>query len=167
MPLLRCSFVLLLGLLLGACASRTPLPAAAPSLSLPLSLHIQRAQGGTSADWLLVVQAEGTALRWSLFDPLGVPLARQLLDNGQWRNDGLLPPNAEARELFAALLFALTPSAELAQRYPQGDWQLAAADQRRLKPDWRIDYRTPLHFTLNTPPDLHYQVAPLQPEESP
>ncbi len=167
MPLLRCSFVLLLGLLLGACASRTPLPAAAPSLSLPLSLHIQRAQAGTSADWLLVVQAEGTALRWSLFDPLGVPLARQLLDHGQWRNDGLLPPNAEARELFAALLFALTPSAELAQCYPQGDWQLAGADQRRLEPDWRIDYRTPRHFTLNTPPDLHYQVAPLQPEESP
>ncbi|UUY09894.1 DUF3261 domain-containing protein [Pseudomonas sp. J452] len=167
MPLLRCSFVLLLGLLLGACASRTPLPAVAPSLSLPLSLHIQRAQAGASADWLLVVQAEGTALRWSLFDPLGVPLARQLLDHGQWRNDGLLPPNAEARELFAALLFALTPSAELAQRYPQGDWQLAGADQRRLDPDWRIDYRTPLHFTLNTPPDLHYRVAPLQPEAQP
>ena len=77
MPLLRTTFVLLLGLLLGACANRTPLPASAPSLSLPLSLHIQRAQGGASADWLLVVQAEGTALRWSLFDPLGVPLARR------------------------------------------------------------------------------------------
>lgn len=167
MPLLRTTFVFLLGLLLGACASRTPLPAVAPSLSLPLSLHIQRAQGGASADWLLVVQAEGTALRWSLFDPLGVPLARQLLDNGQWRNDGLLPPNAEARELFAVLLFALTPSAELAHSYPQGDWQLAVNGQRRLEPDWRIDYRAPLHFTLNTPPDLHYRVAPLQPEESP
>ncbi|VXB49327.1 conserved hypothetical protein [Pseudomonas sp. 8AS] len=167
MPLLRTTFVLLLGLLLGACASRTPLPESAPSLSLPLSLHIQRTQAGASADWLLVVQAEGTALRWSLFDPLGVPLARQLLDNGQWRNDGLLPPNAEARELFAALLFALTPSAELAQRYPPGDWQLADAGRRRLEPDWRIDYRTPLHFTLNKTPDLHYRVAPLQPEESP
>lgn len=167
MPLLRATFILLLGLLLGACASRTPLPESAPSLSLPLSLHIQRAQAGASADWLLVVQGEGSALRWSLFDPLGVPLARQLLEGGQWHNDGLLPPNAEARELFAALLFALTPGAELAQRYPPGDWQLAADGQRRLKPDWRIDYRTPLHFTLNTSPDLHYRVAPLQPEESP
>lgn len=167
MPLLRATCVLLLGLLLGACASRTPLPESAPSLSLPLSLHIQRVQAGASADWLLVVQGEGSALRWSLFDPLGVPLARQLLESGQWHNDGLLPPNAEARELFAALLFALTPGAELARRYPPGDWQLAADGQRRLKPDWRIDYRTPLHFTLNTSPDLHYRVAPLQPEESP
>lgn len=167
MPLLRFAFVLLLGLLLGACASRTPLPESAPSLNLPLSLHIQRVQAGTSADWLLVVQVDGPALRWSLFDPLGVPLARQLLEDGRWRNDGLLPPNAEARELFAALLFALTPSAELARRYPHGDWQLAADGQRRLQPDWHIDYRAPLHFTLNTPPDLHYRVAPLQSEESP
>lgn len=167
MPLLRSTLVLLLGLLLGACASRTPLPAVAPGLSLPLSLHIQRTQAGASADWLLVVQAEGTALRWSLFDPLGVPLARQLLEHGLWRNDGLLPPNAEARELFAALLFALTPGAELAHSYPRGDWQLAGAGQRRLEPHWRIDYRAPLHFTLNTPPDLHYRVAPLQPEASP
>ena len=44
-----------------------------------------------------------------MMDPLGIPQARQKLIDGQWQADGLLPPNPEARELFAALLFALTP----------------------------------------------------------
>ena len=97
-----------LTLLLGACAGQTPVPASSPELTtgLPISLQIERTQNSEQRDWLLVIQAEGQTLRWSLFDPLGVPLARQLLEHGEWHNDGLLPPNAEARELFAALLFA-------------------------------------------------------------
>ncbi|MDO9320266.1 MAG: hypothetical protein Q7U01_01380, partial [Pseudomonas sp.] len=107
--------VWLLGLclLLGACGVRTPVPQTVPQLSaqLPLTLLIQRQQAGERQDWLLVLQAEGPSLRWSLLDPLGVPLARQLLTTGEWHNDGLLPPNPEARELFAALLFALSSDA--------------------------------------------------------
>ncbi len=154
-------------LLLGACAAHTPVPSTPPALvtALPLTLQIQRQQAGEQRDWLLVLQAEGPALRWSLFDPLGVPLARQLLEQGEWRNDGLLPPNAEARELFAALLFALTPSAMLAQSYPEHAWQVAADGQRRLNPDWRIRYRALLDFTLNTASDLAYQVLALPQEE--
>jgi len=113
----RLPLLMLFGLL-AACAARAPLPEVEPRLALPLSLHLQGESDGQRQDWLLVIQREGQALRWSLFDPLGVPLARQLLQDGDWRADGLLPPNPQARELFAALLFALTPQAQLEQAYP-------------------------------------------------
>lgn len=126
-------------LLLAACAARTPLPAASPLLAkpLPMSLQVNTDDG---QDWLLVIQAEGSNLRLSLFDPLGVPLARQSLIAGAWHNDGLLPPNAAARELFAVLLFALTPVNELPRAYAKADWR-EATDSRQLAPDWQIHYR--------------------------
>ena len=157
--------LLVMTLLLGACAGHTPVPASSPALSatLPISLQIERTQNAEQRDWLLVIQAEGEALRWSLFDPLGVPLARQLLEHGEWRNDGLLPPNAEARELFAALLFALTTDNALTA-YPEGSWQRGADGQRRLNPDWRIRYRSALDFTLAAP-QLSYRVRALNQEE--
>ncbi|MBD9413004.1 hypothetical protein IB234_00415 [Pseudomonas sp. PDM16] len=157
--------LLAMTLLLGACAGHTPVPASSPALTaaLPISLQIERTQSAEQRDWLLVIQAEGEALRWSLFDPLGVPLARQLLEHGEWRNEGLLPPNAEARELFAALLFALTTDDALAA-YPAGSWQRGADGQRRLNPDWRIRYRSALDFTLAAP-QLSYRVRALNQEE--
>lgn len=101
---------LLLGtLLLSACTSRAPLPEQTPDLALPMQLHIQRLQADQRLDWVLVIQREGPGIRWSMMDLLGIPQARQKLVDGAWHADGLLPPNAEARELFAALLFALTP----------------------------------------------------------
>lgn len=105
-------------LLLAACASQPPLPVHTPSLALPLQLHIEREQDGQRQDWLLVIQREGEALRWSLMDPLGIPRpgkagGRPLA--GRW------PATAQpqARELFAALLFALTPAAEMPGNYPK------------------------------------------------
>lgn len=164
-PLLLAS----LCLLLAACAARTPLPARLPELAaaLPLALQVQRQQAGQQQTWWLVLQAERGALRASLFDPLGVPLARQLLQAGQWQDDGLLPPNAEARELFSALLFALTPKAALPGHYPDGHWRNLAGGQRWLNPGWRIGYRAPLDFTLHSAPDLDYRVSPLPDEEAP
>lgn len=41
--------------------------------------------------------------RFIQLDALGAPLARQVLVNGQWRNDGFLPPNREASRLFSAV----------------------------------------------------------------
>lgn len=158
--------LLALILLLGACAGHTPVPLDSPRLEakLPLSLQVERTQHGEQRDWLLVIQAEGETLRWSLFDPLGVPLARQLLERGEWRNDGLLPPNTEARELFTALLFALS-SDDALTAYPEGSWQRGADGQRRLNPDWRIRYRAALDFTLAAP-GLSYRVRALNQEES-
>ncbi|MGY2234791.1 DUF3261 domain-containing protein [Pseudomonas gingeri] len=151
---------LLLGclLLLSACASRLPLPAHTPTLVLPLQLHIQREQDGARQDWLLVIQREADGLRWSLMDPLGIPLARQRLQEGEWQADGLLPPNPQARELFAALLFALTPQAELPANYPAARQQPA---QRSLGEQWQVRYRQPLDFSLDLPQGLHYRISPL------
>jgi hypothetical protein len=149
-------------LLLGACAGHTPVPPTSPELTvgLPVTLHIQRQQAAERQDWLLVLQAEGPSLRWSLLDPLGVPLARQLLTAGAWHNDGLLPPNPEARELFAVLLFALSRDAGLTHSYQPGDWQ-ATAQGRRLAPSWEIDYRAAVDFSIRGAAGLIYQVRAL------
>lgn len=146
-------------LLLTACAARTPLPEASPQLAqpLPISLQVSTADG---QDWLLVIQAEGAALRWSLFDPLGVPLARQSMAGGAWHSDGLLPPNGTARELFAALLFALTPDDQLAGSYAGKQWRLGA-EGRQLAPDWRIRYGAGRTIELNNATQ-QYRVRPLE-----
>ena len=157
-------FVLCACLLLGACASKAPLPEPLPPLALPMQLHVQREQAGERQDWLLVIQREDQRLRWSLLDLLGIPQARQLLDQGQWQADGLLPPNPAARELFAALLFALTPEAQLQQLYPGARQQ----DQRRwLSERWQVDYGQADDFTLNLGQGLGYLVSPLPSESSP
>ncbi|WP_434607849.1 DUF3261 domain-containing protein [Pseudomonas sp. R1-7] len=145
-------------LLLSACASQAPLPERMPTLALPLQLHIERQLAGQRQDWLLVIQRESTGIRWSMMDPLGIPVARQRLVDGQWQADGLLPPNAEARELFAALLFALTPKTELAGRYPVARQHDV---ERALDTRWQVRYKQPLDFELRLPQGPHYRITPL------
>ncbi|WP_189684474.1 hypothetical protein [Pseudomonas hamedanensis] len=145
-------------LLLSACAGQPPLPAAEPTLPLPLQLHIEREQAGQRQDWLLVIQREGAGIRWSMMDPLGIPQARQQLIDGHWQADGLLPPNEEARELFAALLFALTPPAELLRNYPDAQQQ---AGRRALPARWDVRYAQSLSFQLILPEGPHYRVSQL------
>ena len=144
--------------LLSGCASQAPLPAGNPTLPLPLQLHIERLQADQRQDWLLVIQREGPGIRWSMMDPLGIPQARQQLIDGHWQADGLLPPNPEARELFAALLFALTPSGELLRNYPTAQQQ---AGQRVLPARWDVRYAQPLSFELNLPQGPQYRVSQL------
>lgn len=152
-------------LLLGACAQQQPLPSQTPRLSLPMQLHIERHEQGDTDHWLLVIQQEGVALRWSLFNPLGVPLARQLLLDGRWQADGLLPPNAEARALFAALLFALSPAEQLEELYAGQPWTLHQ-HSRSLADDasaWQVRYQENGGFELDVGPTLTYRVAPIAP----
>lgn len=149
-------------LLLSGCASQAPLPTGIPDLQLPRQLHVQRVQAEQSQDWLLIIQQESSGLRWSMMDPLGIPQARQRLIDGQWQADGLLPPNPEARELFAALLFALTPERELAARYPSA---LQQGTQRRLDSRWTVDYQSPQVFSLtlaaNREQPVRFNISPL------
>jgi hypothetical protein len=105
-----------------------------------------------------VIQQEGPALRWSMMDLLGIPQARQKLLGNDWQADGLLPPNPEARELFAALLFALTPENELSGNYPNA-WQHGS--QRSLPERWDVRYSQPLSFELNLNKGPTYQITPL------
>jgi hypothetical protein len=152
-------------LMLTACASQAPLPVSVPQLHLPMQLHVQRQQADQRQDWLLVIQQETTGLRWSLMDPLGIPLARQQLIRGQWQADGLLPPNAEARELFAALLFALTPDNELGRNYPTAQRR---GTQRILDDRWGVEYSSADTFRLVvlTGKDgrINYGISPLNSE---
>ncbi|QOU05793.1 hypothetical protein IM720_03450 [Pseudomonas fluorescens] len=153
--------LLLIGclLLLGACASQPPLPEKTPTLALPLQLHVQRMERGQSQDWLLVIQREGNAIRWSMMDPLGIPLARQKLIEGQWQADGLLPPNPQARELFAALLFALASADDVRSLYPNAQ----AMDLTRTLPGhWQIVYQSSEVFSVNiSGQPLSYRITPL------
>jgi hypothetical protein len=156
-------------LLLTACASQAPLPVSVPRLELPMQLHVQRQQADQQQDWLLVIQQEPSGLRWSLMDPLGIPVARQQLIGGQWHADGLLPPNAEARELFAALLFALTPDSELSGNYPGAQRR---GTQRIFDARWGVEYSSADSFRLVILSDksnkrISYGVSPLNNETAP
>lgn len=156
--------LMLAALLLSGCAARQPLPAELPALDLPKQLHVQQQQHGQRLDWLLVIQREDDRLRWSLLDLLGMPQARQLLDHQRWQADGLLPPNPVAREVFAAVLFALTPEATLGQLYPEARQQ---GPHRSLGERWQVTYQSTDDFTLNMPAGLRYVVSPLPSENTP
>ena len=158
----RVTLALLLCLMLGACAQRAPLPEQLPSLELPLQLHVAQPE----QDSLLVIQQEDAALRFSLFDPMGVPLARQKLQAQSWSNDGLLPPNAQARELFAALLFALTPAPQLPSRYGISATPQSRQGPNPQRPRWRVQYQDAANFELHMKDGLHYRISPL-PETAP
>ncbi|MCF5471011.1 hypothetical protein [Pseudomonas syringae] len=151
-------------LLLGGCAAQAPLPTTAPTMQLPMQLHIDRRQADQRQDWMLIIQRENVGLRWSMMDPLGIPQARQLLINGQWQADGLLPPNPEARELFAALMFAMTPDLEMRDRYPTAFRQ---GMQRRLDDRWLVEYQSANAFTVRLKDGLSYRVTPLNGEAAP
>lgn len=133
--------------LLAGCAGTPPLPSRPTAFALPRQLHVvQTLPGQPAQDTLLVVQREAAATRWSLFDPMGVPQARQMLEDGRWRNDGFLRPNGQARELFAALVFAWTPESDLDAAYGARAWRATrAADGaarrellQRGQPRWTV-----------------------------
>jgi hypothetical protein len=160
--------------LLAGCAGAPPVPAREAGFSLPRQLHVvQTAAGQPALDLLLVAQREGPSLRWSLFDPMGVPQARQMLERGQWRNDGFLRPNAQARDLFAALMFSWTPETELDAAYGAGSWRASvAADgtaQRELleqgRARWTVRWRQPARadvFSIATADGVTWTVTPLK-----
>lgn len=170
----------LLALLLGACASAPPLPhhAGLELAGLPRQVHVvERAANQPDLDRMLVVQRDGQASRWSLFDPLGVPLARQLLQNGQWQSDGLLPPNAQARTLFAELIFAWMPQSRLDSAYGPKNWRAQTLpDGRRVRvlldgggdcePLWTIAWPAPPApqdtFTITQADGTSWRISPLK-----
>jgi len=123
-------------LLVAGCAGRITVPVGQPVAGLPKFAHIAiSTQGEATEDAVLAVQQDQVdTTRWSLMNTLGAPLARQILENGRWRNDGFLPPNATASRLFTALIFAWTPEAELTTRYRAKRWRVdTEADGSKLR----------------------------------
>lgn len=111
-----CALWLLL-VLLAACARQPVLPADVLQQHwhwpLPQQLWLQITTPQQPAqDYLLVLQDENGLLRASLFDPAGMPVARKQLRNGRWRNEGLLPPHAEAEHWLTAVVQRLTGEAK-------------------------------------------------------
>lgn len=161
-------------LVLAGCAGTPPVPASDARFALPRQLHVvQMTAGQPAMDMLLVVQREGAALRWSLFDPMGVPQARQMLERGHWRNDGFLRPNTRARDLFAALMFAWTPQADLNSVYGAGAWSASSpvdgAAQRVLLKDgrarWTIRWPDSAQrevFSIHAANDVIWRITPLK-----
>ena len=154
------AFLLLCVLLVSGCASHAPLPAQTPHIKFPVQLHVQREQAGQRQDWLMVIQKERHGLRLSLMDPLGIPVARQQLREDRWKADGLLPPNPEARELFAAVLFALTSLKEVRFEYPGVELRPYG---RSLDDRWFVDYASEGIFKISMESgELKYVVSPLE-----
>jgi len=131
----RASLYLLLLVLFTGCATHTPpVPAIhtfnPESLQLPRRVFVAEIKATAASTpfiieplWQVVVQQEGEALRCLRFDLLGAPDARQVLENGRWRNDGFIHPNSEAREMFAALIFAWMQKADLDAAYGADRWR--------------------------------------------
>lgn len=155
-------FVLLSMLVLTACSTTQPLPMQGQALQdvqLPLQLHLRYQEGDLSRDAIVVIQREAEALRFSLFDAMGVPLARQLLRDNDWRADGLLPPNPQARQWFAGLVFALTNTEHLAQHYPDVKF---SAEQRILANGWQVSHVRPKQWQIIFNPQQALQVEQME-----
>jgi hypothetical protein len=139
---LRVGVILCACALMAACGTPASGPrgavgaAAVAAIGLPRSAQVAvRDAAGAQQQRMLVVQAlDGGATRWSMFDTLGVPRARQILRDGHWRNDGLMPPAADISRMFAVVLFAWTPGSMLGRAYPRQRWiDQRAADGRLLR----------------------------------
>lgn len=155
-------WVMLLISALAACSSRLPLPVQAPALQsvqLPLQLHLRYQRTDLERDAIVVIQREATGLRFSMFDAMGVPLARQILRDGRWYADGLLAPNSQARQWFAGLLFALTDAEHLQQQYPSARW---SPQQRTLANGWLVLAPSPRHWQVIFNSEQRLQVEQME-----
>ncbi len=99
----------LFGLFLTACSN---LPRVQ---TLPLQQKTERLfkveqrdiNGGLKQSSLLSLSAQPQVWRWVQSDPLGAPIARVILNNEGWQNDGFVMPNQQAKQLFSAIATAL------------------------------------------------------------
>lgn len=139
-------------LVLSACGTSGGLPAA---LTLPQPMPQARwfqavqtdAAGQAVQATLLAVEpfaGEGCpdarpqyCLRFVQTDALGAPVSRQILSAaGRWTNDGFLPPNPQARRLFAAVAqqhgFAADNGGRTVSRQKQKRWTVQQENGRHV-----------------------------------
>ncbi|TCP94903.1 hypothetical protein EDC44_11349 [Cricetibacter osteomyelitidis] len=135
-------------LLLTACTQSQVLPSSVPPLEQVRQYSLVNEQ--TQESSLLVVQPfelfDQRGQRWVQTDGLGAPLARQILTEKGWQNDGFLPPNAQASRLFSAILYWQTPEKVRSDLYQnlavEQYWQITNLGQQaiiQIKQDkWRV-----------------------------
>lgn len=85
---------------LSACQS-LPVIDSLPVLRQTLTLQVTDKNGSNSL--LLIEPLSEQQWRFVQVDGLGAPISRQILQQGKWHNDGFLPPNPKARQLFTAV----------------------------------------------------------------
>lgn len=85
---------------LSACQS-LPVIDSLPVLRQTLTLQVTDKNGSNSL--LLIEPLSEQQWRFVQVDSLGAPISRQILQQGKWHNDGFLPPNPKARQLFTAV----------------------------------------------------------------
>jgi len=175
MTRLRLFLTLSLAALLAGCASAPPTAVAPAELHLPrwVQVHIVT-PGQPDQDAMLAVQDEGQgATRWSLFDPLGMTRARQILQDGKWRNDGFMRPDGKASDMFSAILFAWTPEQSLARAYAGANWQSqpmpTGGRSRTLvqecSPRWQVTWAAQAaddSFSIHQPDGTVVTISPLK-----
>ncbi|WP_419540276.1 hypothetical protein [Pasteurella oralis] len=99
-------------LILNACSS-LPLLAPLPQQSLANRTFVVTQQQPHNEKSLLVLQFQAQQWRWVQTDPLGAPIARLLLTQQGWQNDGFVMPNKQAQQLFSAIATYFTASQPL------------------------------------------------------
>lgn len=94
--------------ILAACTAGVPKPRVVPDIAAESGnwFHLVRydESGNLMQNSLLAVERSQNGIRFVQTDALGAPLARQVLTQKGWSNDGFVMPNAAARRLFAAML---------------------------------------------------------------
>lgn len=116
--------------LLGGCAIQPKLlPSAQPSPQLlRWQVDEMMPSGASGAPTMVVAVPDGRDWRWLWTDALGMPLAREVLRDGTWQKDGLLPANKAALPLFNALAALALDEQARRQVFPALQIQPSAED---------------------------------------
>ncbi|WP_296257539.1 MULTISPECIES: hypothetical protein [unclassified Pseudomonas] len=146
-------------LLLSACASQDQLPAQIPHLKLPITVNAQREQAGQHQDWRVEARKRDRGVRWTLTDTTGSVLAVQDLTNDGWKDRAVSDADFEARELFGAVLFALTSAEEVRFDYPGVQLQPHA---RSIENRWQVSYLSEGLIRITLPDGQSYMVSPIK-----
>ncbi|STZ75713.1 hypothetical protein [Bergeriella denitrificans] len=159
-------WILLAALFLAACSVTTlPEPQQISALADGgrwFKLEKNTADGSTQTSLLAVAPVAG-GLRFVQTDALGAPLSRQIVSGKGWRNDGFVPPNAESRRLFAAILPLLAADGDTAL-YPDVDKVPSAQGalfRYRGQEVWQIAARGQ-DFEITFPDRSRWLVQPLE-----
>ena len=96
-------------LFLSACHSLPPVGQLPELKQVTMFQVTEREDEQSALQSLLIIEPQSAdTWRWIQLDALGAPISRQVVQEGKWRNDGFLPPNAQARALFIAVYVYLS-----------------------------------------------------------
>ncbi|VEF03164.1 hypothetical protein [Neisseria canis] len=165
MEMKKYSVLLCAALLLAACTSGLPKPARIPQVqnnSAWFQVEQRDAAGNIIQTSLLAVEQSGEEVRFVQTNPLGAPVARQVLSKKGWHNDGFVMPNAASRRLFGAMLPLFSDND--AAVYPQLQRQAVTGGEcykQRTKTLW-CTVTTDRGWLIDFPGQTQWSLFPIQ-----